>query len=270
MVLVSVGKGFLLEEVTARQFMLWNAVFFDEFGVDMVVNWTTRTRDEQIALLKKYYTRMTSKPKRGAKGYWWDGYWWQQRGNTIVAKPDTSRHQLGFCADVESFRWAYNARMAQFARDTARSYGFAFNVKGEDWHVDRTLRARITSGRQRPLGAASVTAPTQSSKPSAPLPQPQTPAAPIGKADEMLILHNKDMSAETPKQHRGSIIVVHGQRFEHVNDKGHAEFLETTFAPEVRKIDKYGQFVLALRHLGLDESQIPTNGEYVWVDNPRD
>jgi hypothetical protein len=86
----------------------------------------------------------------------------------------------------------------------------------------------------------------------------------------MLILHNKDMSAATPKQHRGSIIVVQGQRFEHVNDGGHAAFLMETFAPEVRVINKWGQFALALQYLGLAESQIPTDGRAVWVDNPRD
>jgi hypothetical protein len=189
---VGIGEGFKLEAVTARQFMLMNYAFHTRFGVDIRVTWATRDSAEQIRLLNKYYRRT----KRNT-GKWWDGSYWEKRPGmtTTVATPGTSRHERGYAVDVRSFEWSYNQQMAEWARSNASLYGFAFNVSGEPWHIDRVVRMRITTGWQRALGTAESTAPKPSSgspasspRPSAPTGEP-TPALQIpGKDDDMLVI----------------------------------------------------------------------------------
>lgn len=186
---VGIGEGFKLEAVTARQFMLMNHAFHTRFGVDIRVTWATRDSAEQIRLLNKYYRRT----KRNT-GKWWDGSYWEKRPGmtTTVATPGTSRHERGYAADVRSFEWSYNRQMAEWARTNASLYGFAFNVSGEPWHIDRVVSMRITSGRQRALGTAESTVPKPSTVPAAPRPSaPATPAPDFqlpGKDDDMLVI----------------------------------------------------------------------------------
>jgi hypothetical protein len=195
---VGIGEGFKLESVTARQFMLMNYAFHARFGVDIRVTWATRDTAEQIRLLSKYYRRTNRNT-----GKWWDGSWWEKRPGmtTTVATPGTSRHERGYAADVRSFEWSYNRQMAEWARTNASLYGFAFNVSGEPWHIDRVVKMRITSGRQRALGSASSTTPTQQNTPRpTPIetPPPAVPAAAQQRGQNDMMVRNMSKSGSRP------------------------------------------------------------------------
>jgi len=171
MAFVSIGRGFRLETTAARQFELWNWAHFQRFGFDFDLNWATRDSADQVRMLVKYYRRVSYRT-----GLYWDGaYWSKKPGSTVtVAKPGTSPHERGVAVDIA---WK-SAAEREWAHDTASVYGFAFNVARENWHAALVGRARITSGKRRPLGLGSSNAPSQGSAPVSATPAPATPSTP--------------------------------------------------------------------------------------------
>lgn len=87
-----------------------------------------RSMTEQVAMLRRYYTRVSRRRFKPSDRSWDGSTWAKKGGMPVAASPGHSNHGLGMSIDI------HGGAIQTWMKKYGKTYGWVNDVRSEPWH----------------------------------------------------------------------------------------------------------------------------------------